>query len=83
MTTICKLFELVKKYRQLTVDAENELSEALNLRYGYTAEDPFFIVVGFHECEESPIGLCLYNTDEDCGAHRDICILCNQPEERK
>jgi hypothetical protein len=37
--------------------------------------------VSHWDCNESPIGLCLYHNIED-PAH-DSCIYCGEPEERK
>lgn len=35
----------------------------------------------YHDCENSPVGFCVYDEDED--PVRDMCLFCNQPEERK
>ena len=37
--------------------------------------------IGTWECEDSPLGLCVYNHFEDrCW---DNCLFCHQPDERK
>lgn len=37
--------------------------------------------LGFHTCLTSPIGFCIYNSEEDpC---HDNCVRCGLPEERK
>lgn len=37
--------------------------------------------IGHWECKTSPIGVCVYNREEDqC---EDDCLFCHQPDERK
>lgn len=35
----------------------------------------------YHECEASPVGVCLYDEYDDPA--RDCCLVCGEPEERK
>lgn len=43
--------------------------------------DPGDYEIGAWECESSPIGVCLYNRDDDpCF---DYCLFCEEPDERK
>lgn len=44
-------------------------------------DSPSNVYIGFHNCENSPLGCCIYQGYID-GAH-DFCIYCGKPEERK
>lgn len=39
------------------------------------------IVIGYHECKDSPIGICFYDNMEDPAL--DDCLICGEPDERK
>jgi hypothetical protein len=42
---------------------------------------PHALSFGFHDCDTSPTGACVYDGAEDpC---RDCCLFCEDPEERK
>lgn len=41
----------------------------------------FSNVVGSWDCDESPLGLCVYDITHDPA--EDNCIYCNEPNERK
>lgn len=41
------------------------------------------MVIGIHECSDSPIGRCVYHPPTDCGRGDDDCIFCHDPHERK
>jgi len=37
--------------------------------------------IGDWDCADSPIGICVYNSDEDPAW--DSCLICGEPDERK
>ena len=39
------------------------------------------IHIGYHDCKDSPIGTCFYDSMEDPAF--DDCLICGDPEERK
>jgi hypothetical protein len=43
--------------------------------------DPHDLGIGGWECGESPIGVCVYDTEEDPAM--DDCLVCHHPRERK
>lgn len=46
-----------------------------------TEVPPSHLHLGGWECAESPTGRCIYNRIED--PHRDDCLICHDPAERK
>lgn len=36
--------------------------------------------IGSWDCDDSPIGVCCYEPEDDC---QDNCVYCGQPDERK
>jgi len=49
--------------------------------YATEYDGQFDIEIGSWDCEDSPLGVCFYNRDEDpCMDH---CLVCGDPDERK
>jgi len=72
--------EQLKKYLSDITDIEIEIEKLIKSKfkdYDYELELGAYL----WECEESPIGTCLYNRFND-KAH-DNCIFCDEPNERK
>ena len=42
---------------------------------------PAHIQIGYHDCKNSPIGICFYDSMEDPAF--DDCLICGDPEERE
>lgn len=61
---------------------ENELFETemkiISEFFGQTVKN---IETGYHECKDSPIGICFYDNMEDPAL--DDCLICGEPDERK
>ena len=58
-------------------NAEDALIEEIKKEKG-TDHD---LSLGYHDCEKSPTGQCVYDLDEDDSM--DDCIYCREPDERK
>ena len=51
------------------------------IRKFFGCENPAHIQTGYHNCKDSPIGTCFYDSMEDPAS--DNCLICGDPEERK
>lgn len=73
--------QLEDRYYQDRQELEGELDDWIGTQWPLYKSGRFSI--GFEQwpCEDSPIGICIYNDFED-PAH-DFCIFCQEPEERK
>ena len=85
-TKIDQLKMVEKEINILSDQLSNKRGELFNLQMKTIAE--FFgtglltdTEIGFHECQDSPIGICFYNVIEDPAL--DNCLICGDPEERK
>ena len=80
-----RVTEARKKYdaaKEKLDDAENELLKSYGDVLRERGLDPDNTVVpGSWDCEESPVGKCVYDFYEDPA--RDCCLFCGDPEERK
>ena len=89
-----KLDELKKRLKDIKckqIDLRNQewaiqkhiddISEKVLESGELVAYDPLKHSIGNWECETSPIGVCVYDSEEDpCW---DSCIFCGEPDERK
>ena len=74
-----KISELIIAKNELENKLENEINSLI--KTVIPDYNLWLHVVGEWDCEESPIGLCLYNRIEDpC---LDNCLYCGNPDERK
>ncbi len=76
---------LYDKYVEVKLEADravakaaHRVQDALSKHFRISVYD---LTIGLHECKESPIGICVYNIEDD--PSRDFCLVCSEPEERK
>ena len=74
-----EIAQQIKEIRKKQENLEIDLSKLV--RTVYPDYKSMWETVGYWECEESPIGLCIYNHMED--KPLDDCLFCHQPHERK
>ena len=72
---IAKIAEIKKQIQDLQFETDKILDKYLGVGEGQ------FHMVGYWECETSPIGICVYNEGLDPALDR--CIYCEYPHERK
>jgi len=66
---------------KLTLEHQDQIEEySKDLREGKPF-DQETIALGYHSCPKGPIGLCVYDDDQD--SIHDFCLFCGHPEERK
>ncbi len=73
---------LVREHRYATQDLEGELLRLYNsilTKHGIATQ--YMIAPGTCQCDESPIGSCVYNYFQD-PCHED-CIFCHESEDKK
>ena len=78
-----KRYRLLKseKYNLMEVLVTSALNSAASCNRTCCGGMPRRLSYGSWDCEKSPTGSCVYNTDMD-PAH-DECLFCREPEERK
>lgn len=73
-----KVKEQIEKLRQKKYDIEYEIEQlAKSKMSNFSIEH----TLGWWDCSDSPIGLCVYNHFKD--RVLDGCLFCHQPHERK
>lgn len=72
-----KWIEIKLEGERAETKAAHLVQDALSKHFKISVYD---LTIGFHECKESPIGICIYNVEDD--PSRDFCLVCGQPEER-
>lgn len=80
-----ELWGLIHETEEKIEELEGEVEEMMTTLEGIAREqfpDESYVVVGSAwECEDSDVGFCVYNSEEDpC---RDSCLVCGEPYERK
>lgn len=85
---VAEMRGLFEKWIALDKEAEKARSAAMqaarNLEYvvaSYFHIKHYECKIGVHECKDSPIGLCVYDEDDD--PSWDDCLICHGPHERK
>ena len=80
---ITKLEEEINFLENQVAEKEIELldTKLKIIREFYGCKNPAHIVTGYHDCKDSPIGTCFYDSMEDPAF--DDCLVCGNPEERK
>lgn len=59
---------------------QNKLIDQALIRIGREAKDVWFDLEHGWKCSESPLGTCIYEVN---GGYDDVCIICEEPDERK
>ena len=74
-TDVERVTEIKKKIQDLRFEMDDILDKYLGEGEGQCHK------IGTWECEDSPVGFCVYNPFED--KRLDNCIYCHKPNERK
>lgn len=74
--------KVISSVRSLMISTDSEIKELIcQLPDFQDIEEPNQLMVGTWECQDSPLGLCIYHDFDDPAW--DNCLICNEPHERK